>query len=141
MDVEFNYLAVLLAAVSSMLVGSIWYMPQVFGKSWTRLSKVKLDKNLSGKAMLKMYGGVFAASLFTAYVLAHVAFLSSQFFGSDLLQAALSTGFWLWLGFTATRIFVHDVFENRPFALTVLNSAHELATILVMAIVIGKMGS
>ena len=33
MDVEVNYLAVLLAAASSMVVGSIWYAKPVFGNT------------------------------------------------------------------------------------------------------------
>ena len=30
----FNPMAILLAAVSAMVVGFIWYNPKVFGKAW-----------------------------------------------------------------------------------------------------------
>lgn len=140
MEVEVNYWAVLLAAVSSMVVGSVWYMPKVFGNVWMKLTKVKPNKNMSGKDMARLYGLTFLASLVTAYVLAHVTFLSNHFFKNSFLQDAMSTAFWLWLGFTAARLLVHDLFEYRPKKLTVLNAAHELLTVLVMALVIGAMG-
>jgi hypothetical protein len=44
---------------------------------------------------------------------------------------------WVWLGFTAARLYVHDAFEGRRKKLTMLNAAHELVTIEVMAIVLG----
>src|SRR6476469_3287424 len=118
MSVDVNYLAVFLAAVSSMVVGSLWYMPASFGKAW-------------------MYGSVFVASLVTAFVLAHVTFLANKFFGDSFLSDALQTGFWLWLGFTAARLYVHDTFEGRRKKLTLLNAGHELVTVLVMALIIG----
>ena len=33
---EFNFLAILVAAISSLVVGSIWYNPKVFGTIWMR---------------------------------------------------------------------------------------------------------
>jgi len=140
MEVMVNYWAVLLAAVSSMVVGAVWYMPKVFGDSWMKLSGTKPDKNMSQSKMATMYGLTFVASLVTAYVLAHVAYLSNHFFHHTLLQDALSTAFWLWLGFTAARLLVHDLFEGRRKKLTILNALHELVTVLVMALIIGTMG-
>lgn len=137
MNVEINWLAVVLAAVSSMIVGSIWYMPSVFGNSWMKMTKSKMGKGASAGKMAWMYGSVFAASFVTAYILAHVTFLSNRFFGHSYLVDALTTGFWLWLGFTATRLYVHDTFEERRKMLTIMNTGHELVTILVMALIIG----
>lgn len=139
MDVQVNLLAVFLAAVSSMVVGAIWYSKSVFGNTWSKLAKVDLSKVPKASEMVWLMGSTFVASLLTAYVLAHVTYLSNQFFQHDFLQDALATGFWLWLGFVATRIYVHDAFEGRRKKLTVLNAAHELVTIMVMAYVIGLM--
>jgi len=137
MTANVNLLAVVLAAVSSMVVGSLWYMPQVFGNSWTKLTKSKMGKGAAPDKLAWMYGSVFVASLITAFVLARVAFLANHYFGNSFLMDSMSTGFWLWLGFTATRLYVHDTFEERKQQLTLLNSAHELVTILVMAAIIG----
>lgn len=135
--VEVNWIAVLLAALSTMVVGSIWYSPVGFYKQWAKLAKVKPDPNNSAKKMALMYGSVFIASFITAYVLAHVIVLSNNFFHGDFLINAVKTGFWVWLGFTALRMFTHDIFEGRRKQLTILNAMHELVTFLVMATIIG----
>jgi hypothetical protein len=140
MDVQINTWAVILAALSSMVVGSLWYMPASFGKAWMKLSGVKPDSSkMTSGQMAWMYGSVFVASLVTAYVLAHVTWLANQFFNDGFLTDALQTAFWLWLGFTAARLYTHDVFESRRKKLTILNAAHELTTVLVMALIIGLM--
>jgi len=135
MDVQVNWLAVLLAGVSSMVVGSIWYAGPVFGNTWKKL--VKLDENKMKDNAVKAMVLTFIASLITSYVLAHVAYLSNQFFQDSFFQDAVTTAFWLWLGFTAARLLTHDLFEGRPAKLTVMNAVHELVTLLVMGGIIG----
>src|SRR4030095_5273300 len=138
MEVEVNYLAVVLAMLSSMVVGSVWYAKSVFGKRWAKLAKVDLDKNQGNVAKPLLITAV--VSLITAYVLAHVTYLSYTFFGDSFLSCALTTAFWMWLGFTAARFITHDAFEGRPMELTAINIGNELATFLAMGLVIGLVG-
>jgi hypothetical protein len=138
MEVHINYLAVVLAMVSSMIVGSIWYSQAVFGKVWIKLAKIDMKKN-KGNAV-KPIVATLVVSLITAYVLAHVAYLSNQFFHHSFLQDAVTTAFWLWLGLTAARIVTHDAFEGRPVKLTVLTVSHEFVTLIIMGLIIGLMG-
>lgn len=138
MDVEVNYLAVLAAMFSSMVVGGIWYAKPVFGASWQKLAKVKMPSD-GGDSMKPMLVTA-VVSLITAYVLAHVAYLSNQYFGNSFLQDSLSTAFWLWLGLVAARFITHDAFEGRPNKLTLINVGNELATLMVMGLVIGLIG-
>jgi hypothetical protein len=141
MSVDINWWAVVLAALSSMVVGSLWYMPATFGNTWQRLAKVKmLDRGkMTAGGALWVYGSVFVASLVTAYVLALVTGLYNNFFNDSFMTDALLSAFWLWLGFTAARLYVHDTFEMRRKKLTLLNAAHELVTVLVMALIIGAL--
>lgn len=141
MEVDVNYLAVFLAAVSSMVVGATWYSPGVFGNRWMKLANIKMGKTMTTADNVRVYSLTFLASLMMAYVLAHVTFLSNDFFGGSFLSSAFSTAFWLWLGFTAVRFLTHDLFEGRPAKLTLLTVGNELATVLVMALVIGLMGA
>lgn len=138
MEVSINYWAVLAALVSSMVVGSIWYTPRVFGKLWINLAKVDMKKDKG--TVFKPIAITLVVSFLTAYVLAHVTFLSNHFFRNSFLQDALSTAFWLWLGLTAARFITHDVFEGRPWKLTLLNISHEFVTIMLMGLIIGLMG-
>lgn len=140
MDVAVNYLAVFLAAASSMVVGSIWYAKGVFGSTWAKLAKVDMDKKVSAAAMTRLMGLTFLLSLLTAYVLAHVSFLSNYFFSNSFFQDAVSTAFWLWLGLVMTRLVTHSMFDQRPTRLTVLAVGNEFVTIMVMGLIIGWLG-
>jgi hypothetical protein len=138
MDVQINVWAVVAATASSMVIGSIWYAQGVFGKTWAKLAKIDMTKNKV--STFKPIAVTLVVSLVTAYVLAHVAYLSNQFFHHSFLQDTLSTAFWAWLGFTAARFITHDAFEGRPAKLTCLNITHEFVTIMVMGLIIGLIG-
>ncbi len=135
MDINVNWLAIVLATASSMVVGMVWYAKPVFGTMWMKMVKLD-DKKMQNGAFMAIASTV-VVSFITAFVLAHVSFLSNAFFHNAFWQDALSTGFWLWLGFTAARVITHDAFERRPMQLTALTITHELVTIMVMAAIIG----
>lgn len=132
---EINYWAVILATLSSMVVGSIWYTPKVFGERWMRLAKVTPSGNASN-AVVPIVVTLFV-SFVTAWVLAGSTAIAWHFYSGGYLWVALVTAVVLWAGFTAARFITHDAFEGRPTSLTVLNIAHELVTIVIMAIIIG----
>lgn len=132
---EINYWAVLLAMASSMVVGSIWYTPKVFGTRWAKLAKVDMERPASTATMAIVVTVI--VSFVTAWVLAGATTISWHFYGGGYLWAAIATSVILWAGFTAARFITHDAFEGRPSSLTVLNIAHELVTLIVMAIIIG----
>ena len=136
-DVQVNYLAVLLAGLSSMVVGFVWYSRGVFGK--TRQKLVGLSDKDMEKGMTPAMTLTLLASFVTAFVLAHVIYVLHQFFGNSFMQDALMTAFWLWLGLTAARMRTHDLFEKRPTTLTLLAFGHELVTLVVMAAIIGAL--
>ncbi|SRR6266496_1782418 len=138
MEVMVNWWAVILATLSSMVVGSIWYAKPVFGKAWMKLVGIS-DKDMKKNSSVVPILITIVVSFLTAYILAHVTFLSNHFFHNSFLQDALSTAFWLWLGFTAARIITHDVFEGRSWRLTCMTITHELVTIVIMALIIGLM--
>jgi hypothetical protein len=139
MDVHVNLWGVLAAVASSMVVGSIWYAPAVFGKAWMKLAKI--DMSVDRGSVAKPILITVVISFITAYVLAHVAYLSNQFFHHSFLQDSLSTAFWVWLGFTAARFITHDAFEGRPAKLTLINVACEFVTLMVMGLLIGLIGA
>ena len=132
---EINYWAVILATLSSMIVGSIWYTPKVFGNYWMKTAGV----TPSGK-MSDATGPIITTllvSFVTAWVLAGASTIAWHFYGGSFFWGAIVTAVVLWAGFTAARFITHDAFDKRPSGLTMLNIAHELVTILVMAIIIG----
>jgi hypothetical protein len=133
--IEVNYLAVFLAAVASMIVGSIWYAPPVLGNYWTKLAKP--DAKRAKKEMVPTMVATFVLALLTAYIVAHVTYLSQAFYGTEWVQAGLTTAFWLWLGISTPAVLVHGMFEQKRKKLLLLTAAHELVTLLAMGLVIG----
>ena len=132
---DINYLAVILATLSSMIVGSIWYTPKVFGNYWMRAANIT-PSGTASDAVRPIVITVIV-SFVTAWVLAGAAFISWDFYGGSFFVNTLVTALILWAGFTAARFITHDAFDGRPTGLTVLNVAHELVTIVIMAIIIG----
>ncbi|UJP09270.1 DUF1761 domain-containing protein [Microbacterium sp. KUDC0406] len=132
---EINYWAVLLATVSSMVVGAVWYARPVMGDRWAKLAGVNLDQPSRGP-LWPMITTVIV-SFITAWVLAGAASISWHFYEGSFLWAAVATSIVLWAGFTAARFITHDAFEGRSTRLTTLNIAHELITVVVMALIIG----
>lgn len=132
---DINYWAVILATLSSMVVGSIWYTPKVFGNYWMKAANVTPSGNASDAVRPILITVV--VSFITAWVLAGATYLSWDFYGGSFLVNALLTGVILWAGFTAARFITHDAFDGRPTGLTVLNVVHELVTIVIMALIIG----
>ena len=132
-----NYWAVVLATLSSMVVGSIWYTPKVFGNYWMHAAGVKPSgdaKDAIGPIALTV-----VVSFVTAWVLAGAAFISWKFYDGSFFANSVITGLILWAGFTAARFATHDAFDRRPAGLTVLNISHELVTILIMSLIIGAL--
>jgi len=79
-------------------------------------------------------------SFITASVLAGAAAIAQHFYGGNFLANTLLSTLILWAGFTAARMVTHDAFDRRPAGLTLLNLAHELVTLMVMALIIGLVG-
>jgi hypothetical protein len=132
---EINYWAVLLATASSMVVGSIWYTPKVFGNYWMKAANVTPSGNASDAVRPIILTVV--VSFVTAWVLAGAVYIAWQFYGGSFLANSVVTTIILWAGFTAARFVTHDAFDGRPARLTVLNVAHELVTLVIMALLIG----
>jgi hypothetical protein len=135
MNPEINYLAVVAATISSMVVGSVWYTPKVFGNYWMKAANITPSGN--ARDAIRPILITLVVSFITAWVLAGAIYISWAFYDSSWLLNAIVTGIILWAGLTAARFITHDAFDGRPTGLTVLNVAHEFVTIVIMALIIG----
>ena len=66
---EINLWAVLVAALSSFLLGGLWYSPLLFGKAWQREVGLS-DETLAQANMARIFGLSFVLSLVAAFVFA-----------------------------------------------------------------------
>lgn len=124
-----NLWAVFISSVISMIIGFLWYGP-LFGKAWIKLMKIasKQIQDAKKKGMGKSYFIAFIGSLVMSYVLAHfVDYTQSTTFGQGM-----QTGFWIWIGFVATRSLGMMLWENKPFKLYLLTIFYDLVNLIIM---------
>lgn len=67
-DMNINFLAILLAALSTLVVGFIWYNPKVFGTIWMKEAGLK-EEQLQNFNFLKMFGLSIVYAFFIAIIL------------------------------------------------------------------------
>ena len=114
------------------------YDIDIFVKLIAAVAKLaNVDMNRPGSSATLAIIVTVVVSFVSAWVLAAATVVVWHAFGGSFLLTAVGTGAVLWAGFTAARFITHDAFEGRPTSLTVLNIAHELVTVLVMALIIG----
>ena len=132
-----NYLAIVVAAVASWLMGAGWYM--AFAKPWmAALGKTEADlKGPSGKASPVPFVISFVAELAMAGTLAGIIGHA----GPVTVGNGLISGFLVWVGFVATTMLVNHSFGGQKRALTAIDSGHWLAVLLVQGLVIGAFGA
>jgi hypothetical protein len=138
-DIHINYLAVLVAAVACFLIGWLWHTV-LFGKIWIKLMGFdKLDKKKQ-QAMMKTMGRSMAFNFLTLLVMAYCMAWSVQsgagFYHVSGVVLGLQTGFWLWLGFTATSQLNEVLWGGRPFKLYLINVGQYLVSYLVAGVIL-----
>lgn len=65
---EINFLALLLAAVSTLVVGFIWYNPKVFGTIWMNETGMTEEKAKNAN-MIKIFGMSIVYAFFLSFIL------------------------------------------------------------------------
>lgn len=137
MDIQVNYIALIVAGIASMIVGFLWYSPILFAKPWMKLMGYT-DKSMkeTQKKMAPMYTISFVVTLISAYVLSHVMTLSGNYFHSDRLMTGLTTAFWMWLGFIAPVQVTDVLFGGKTWKLFAINTGYQLASLVAMAVVL-----
>lgn len=131
-----NWLAILVAAISTMILGFLWYSPLLFAKAWTREmgydsnDKTKMDE--MRKSAGPAYAGSFVASLLSAFTLA----LILHGLRAESLQFGMIAGFHIWLGFVATVQFTGALFTKQSMKLFAINTGYQLVCYLVMGAIL-----
>ncbi|MFF2841836.1 DUF1761 domain-containing protein [Paenarthrobacter sp. NPDC057981] len=132
---QINWLAVLLAFVSSMVIGFVWYMPAVLGRRWMEaIGKTEDDlKNIEGGAGI--WVPMMLAAAVTSILLAIlISALDLNTFWAGGLFALIVA-----VVFRAGGHVIHNGFAGRPSSVTVIDSGHDIAAMTVAGVIIGAM--
>lgn len=124
-----NYLAVAVAALSSFLIGGIWYSPILFARAWMR------EAGLSEEALRRGVGKTFAA----AFVLSLIVALNLAFFlGPDPSIAwGATAGALAGVGWVAATLATIFLFERRSLALIVIDGGYAAVSYTAMGAILG----
>jgi hypothetical protein len=133
MEIEINYLAVGLAALSAFFLGFFWYTI-IFAKPWQKEIGMK---NKDGNAETPNLGRLLIGSLILEIIM---AFNLAAFIGKDAdwafgLSAGLATG----LGFVSLAFGVNYLFEGRSFKHWLINAGYNTLVFAVMGLIIGAL--
>ena len=124
-----NLVAVLVAAVINMVLGAIWFAPQVFGTEWSKLMGCKPEQ--MQKNAQKGYPIAAVGALIESYVLAHLIL------GLNVSQS-LKVGLWVWLAFVAVTLSIGTVFGGKSWKLWKLDVGYFFVTIVLQVILLAK---
>ena len=127
-----NLIAVLLCAVSSLVLGAIWYSPMLFAKPWQRAAGLSDEQAKSGN-MAMIFGGAFVLSLIAAYVFA--MFLGRNFGLGPAIGAGASAGL-CWVG---AAYGISYLFERRPLTLWLINGGYHTLQFTLFGLILGGM--
>jgi hypothetical protein len=126
-----NYLAILVAALSTFIIGGLWYSPAVFGKIWMQENGFT-EEGMKNSNMVKIFGLAFVLGLIAAVNLA--MFLGEE---SDPLMGAFY-GFLAGFGWVATFVGTHYLFERKSFKLFLINAGYSIVALTVMGLIIAS---
>lgn len=130
--VQVNFMAVILSAVASMVIGFVWYGP-ILGKEWMKaMGYTAKTLEAAKKGMEKTYALSALGALVMAYVLAHAA----SYAGATTAQQGAMVGFWNWLGFVAPVQMTDVLFGSKSWKLYAINTGYQLASLLAMGVIL-----
>jgi len=125
-----NYWAVLLAAVSSFLLGGLWYSSALFGRLWNAENAGQVPQGHPAK----VFGVSFVFSLIAAWVFAWLL-------GPDPeLAVAVQQGLLVGFGLVAASFGINYQFAQRSFKLWLIDGGYHVAQFVVFGLVLGLLG-
>jgi len=124
-----NWLAVIAAALSSFVLGGIWY-GALFDKVWMKAAGVTPEQIKNGNKAV-IFGGTFVLALITAATFA--IFLGPSI---DATTGALY-GFTAGLCWVTTSLGSTYLFEHKPLSLFLINGGYRTLQFTLIGLILG----
>jgi hypothetical protein len=131
-----NWWAVLVAGISSFVVGGVWYSPGLFGRAWMKDNNFTEEQIKKNGNKGKIFGFTLIFSLLMSVNLA--MFLSTPAncaARADITWGATAgflAGIW-----TFCAIAIHSLFELKPWRLIFINGFYSVVALILMGAIIG----
>lgn len=125
-----NYLAVLTAAISTFVIGGLWYSPLLFQRAWMAANGfTDADVNKGNAGVI--FGLAFVFALVMALNLAMFLNDPATSVAWGAAAGALAA-IWVVLGIGTVALF-----ERRPWTYTAINGGYWLVAFVVMGTILG----
>ena len=122
-----NIWAVLLAAISSFLLGGLWYSSALFGRTWN----IENGGQMKSGHPAKVFGISFVFSLIAATAFA--LWLGP----SPSVQAAFKAGVLAGVGFVACSFGINYQFAQRSFKLWLIDGGYHAVQFSLFGLILG----
>ncbi|MBC7425612.1 MAG: DUF1761 domain-containing protein [Bacteroidia bacterium] len=161
---NFNFLAILIAAIVSLVIGFIWYNPKVFGNAW--LKSIKHDPNDTNRPNMGLFIGLSFVLALPLGLILH--FITIHQFGFTSLLGATNDltkmepelrghveyffnnysddfrtfkhgafhGFIMGLMFVTPIIAINSIYEKRSFKYIAISAGYWIVTLTIMGSII-----
>ncbi|MCG8452896.1 MAG: DUF1761 domain-containing protein [Spirochaetales bacterium] len=127
----FNIGAILVCTLINMVLGSLWYSPLLFGKTWMKLMDIQaqdISRNEGNKAMAFAIIPALLNTLILSMILAFV--------GAQTIPDALGMSALLSLGLVGMSKMNLVIFENRKLGLVLIHLGYTFVGFLVSGIIL-----
>ncbi len=122
-----NWLAIIIAALSTFIIGGIWY--SVFEKPWMGANNFTQEDLKKRKMPL-----VFGLSFFFSFIM---SVNLAMFIGKEDLAFGTIAGFMTGFGWVAFAIAIISLFENRPLKYVLINGGYMIVSFTLMGAILG----
>ena len=129
-----NFLAILVAAVSAFVIGSVWYSPILFGKGWQNALGLS-EKDIKDANMVKIFGTSFVLMLIMAFGLAIA--VNALYPNGLNWVTGLKTGLFVGIFFISTSYGVNILYQRKSFKLWAIDSSYQVLLLGIMGLIIG----
>jgi sterol desaturase/sphingolipid hydroxylase (fatty acid hydroxylase superfamily) len=130
---QLNLIAIIVATIFYFILGSLWYSPVLFGKTWTELQRIDPEKMEASKGRLPiMLSVTFVLSFIICVAIALLTFKT----GVDTFLGGIKMGLLCAAGFVFTTLGITFMFEGKPMKLFVIDAGYHATGILVAAILL-----
>lgn len=126
-----NWLAVLAAAISTFVLGGLWYSPALFGRAWMSVNNLN-SAELAKSNMARIFGFSFVFALIMAGNLA--AFLAEP---KTTASWGVTAGFLAGFGWVTLGIATIALFERRPAKYVLINGGYMTVSFVLMGLILG----
>lgn len=135
-----NWLAILLAVVVSMILGSLWYGP-FFGKAWMKGMGWDPNNKEAMDKMKKSMGGSYFQMLVLSFVMFYVFDVVLGAFrvampGAGRVMLGLTGGFFTWLGYIVPVKYGDKLWGGKKLGYLCIDLGYYLVLLLIAGVIL-----